>query len=389
MAEETGVQEDFDPIKLYESLSSRTVAPPRKLKVKEQARMFEEAAQAQTTPPTSATSLHKKMDEDNYGLKILGCTAPGITERPLSAVTRLGLCDEDECSERPDSAKGSQKVLSTTDEYGDVMELSDTFQKLKIARNSIPKGAFDGAGDGPCSMPAFMTPEERVAAATNGITIKSLTSNAVVVVPETHRSTQASRSGRPPTGRSSAEEIQIHPTAVQKSKIQARRKRVKKVEHSDVAPAASAGPSRSFHRSVPDEPRQEQEEVSTKTEVIAHHDDSDDACDIEADMVQDFDSGPSTARTTVSVMFEEFELMRPDTCSSEILADGALVSDEERQLQRLMKALDIQDDENWYDTVNEEEDHSTKNKLRQLTKLFYHVSNQSRISNHSSELKLS
>lgn len=371
MEAETSVQDDFDPIKLYESLSARTVAPPRKLKVKEQARMFEEAARA--TSPTSATSLHRQPEEENYGLKILGCKAPGITERPLSAVTRLGLYD-DECSERPESARDPLNVLSTTDEFGDVMEVSDTFQKLKIARNIIPKGAFDGAGDGPCSMPAFMTPEERVASATNGITIKSLTSNAVVVVPETHRSSQASRNGRPPTGRSSAEEIQIHPTSVNKSKIQARRKRVKKVEHSDVAPVASAGFSRSYHRSLPDETQQEKERPSIKTEVVSPHDDFDNVSDVGTDIVQDYDSGPSTARTTFSVMFEESELMRPDTCSSEILAEGALVSDEERERQRLMKALAIHDDENWYDVVNEEEDHSPKNKLRQLTKGFYQVS---------------
>lgn len=355
---------DSEGPSVFENLSARPVAPARAVKVREQARKFEAAAQNVGPPPSHISAQGKYSNEDTYGLRILGCTSPGIGERPISANSRLG-----PPSKSPQTRWMKQNMLSTTDEFGDVMEVTDTFQKLKISRNNKQVVPCDGGGDGPATLLPFITPEEKIANATNGVTIKSLTSNTVVVVPETHRSNQCSRGGRPQTAVSSDEEVQIHPTA-QKSKIISRR-RSKKTKPSKEG-AALRSSTMSFHRSLPDESVEEVLPGEISNTIVTQYD-SESISDVGADLDRDYGIAPPTAVSGMSTRFGAFELVRPETSSSEILGDGNLASDEDRELQRLMKALEIQDDEHWYNPSYEDDD-STRSKLLQLIKLFYVVS---------------
>ena len=189
-----------------------------------------------------------------------------------------------------------------------------------------------------------------------GITIQSLTSNAVVVVPETHRSNQDQ-----PV--SSLDEIQVYPSSSEKCKL-SKRRRKRRVKYPNTS-NNDRRPLTGFHNSLPDDVHGHGHGHVGYPVINGHdHDDTEggesDAC---------YSSMPSTARST---FFDEFEMMRPETASSEILGDGTLVSEEEQQLKNLKTMFGIQDEDDWYSNA-EEAGHSRKHKLRQLTKLFYRV----------------
>lgn len=117
---------------IYELIRSRPITPARVVKVNAGGREKNSEHAPQINSPTSPKySSGCDENEENYGLKILGCTKPGITERPVSAACRL------------DPPEEGNEPWQATEEDGNILEISDNFQKLKIARNqsTVCRGA--------------------------------------------------------------------------------------------------------------------------------------------------------------------------------------------------------------------------------------------------------
>lgn len=333
----------------YEALSNLPVAKPRNVQVKVSARKSEDPYHSD-----QISGNPQGIDKDTHGLKILGCEAPGISERPLSASARLGPAlprfflkgDQNPFQGGVDA----ERMLTTIDEHGDITEVSKDFQKLKISRNCRQ------LRDDPEHVE--ISPEDEIAAATNGLTIQSLSSNTVVVVPETSRS---SRSSRPSSVASSIGETRIYP--VQRSRIRAHRRR----KPGEPGSARRKPSNQSLHQSLPDEDKNFS--LPDDSSPVAHSE-TDESSDTGADVDKDYGCAPPTAMST---NFELYELKRPDTTASEILADEVLASKEDTKVKRLLACFDIQQSEDWYCPLDEDDEESSKSKMLRLVKLFYKV----------------
>lgn len=178
----------------------------------------------------------------------------------------------------------------------------------------------------------------------------------MLFIPESHRSTRGN--GNPDTSAVSSEnEIRVHPTILKKSKL-AKSRRKRRICHG--VPSNTGG---MLYKSLPEEGEGE--------EVV---DDSDITSDVGGS-----DEDYSAPCRQISTLFDAFEMIRPETASSEILAHAELAAEKEQIIKKLMKGLNVEYDENWYFGSSEEKDtddaaESAKTRLLQLTKMFYLVS---------------